>query len=190
MPDGRPLPDTPPVPDTRPVGQGAAGLEDARSGRPAPPDSDPIGTLHGGPRASARSAQTVRARHGVHGEALAAAYVERLGWRVLARRVRVARDEIDLVAIEPGSPPTLVIVEVRSRATSRFGTAEESVDRRKVARLYRAALGLRRSGVLPDGSPVPELHWRVDLIAIDDAPAIGPGAGGPAIRHVRALEPG
>lgn len=145
----------------------------------------------GGDRSVAASrVQALRERHGMRGEALAAAHLEHLGWRVLARRVRVGRDEIDLVAIEPGKPPTLVIVEVRNRATTRFGSAAESVDRRKVARLYRAALGLRHSGQLPDGSPVPPLHWRVDLIAIDDAPAIGPGAGGPAIRHIRALEPG
>ena len=63
------------------------------------------------------------------------------------------------------------------------------MDRRKVARLYRAAAGLRSIGVLPDGRALPAHPWRVDLVAVDDAPAIGPGAGGPAIRHLRALEP-
>jgi Holliday junction resolvase-like predicted endonuclease len=81
------------------------------------------------------------------------------------------------------------MVEVRSRSTSRFGTPEESVDRRKIARLYRAAASLRASGALPDGTPLPRLPWRVDLVALDDAPAIGPGAGGPSLRHIRAVEP-
>lgn len=130
-----------------------------------------------------------RRASGERGEALAARHLEALGWTVLARRVRVGRDEIDLVAVEPGPPSALVIVEVRTRAGGRFGSPEESVDRRKVARLYRAAAALRAIGTLPGGTPIPALPWRVDLVAVDDAPAIGPGAGGPAFRHVRALEP-
>lgn len=134
--------------------------------------------------------QAARARHGRRGEEVAAAYLERLGWRVLARRLRVGRDEIDLLALEPGSPPTLVVVEVRSRSTTRFGSPEESVDTPKVRRLYRAAAALRTAGRLPDGTALPRLPWRVDLVAVDDAPAIGPDAGGRQLRHLRALEPG
>jgi putative endonuclease len=143
-------------------------------------------TQRGGP---AGALARRRRSSGERGEALAARHLESLGWSVLARRVRVGRDEIDLVAVEPGPPSALVIVEVRTRVSGRFGTPEESVDRRKVARLYRAAAGLRAVGTLPDGTPIPALSWRVDLIAVDDAPAIGPGEGGPAFRHVRALEP-
>jgi putative endonuclease len=142
------------------------------------PVGGPAGTLARRRRAS-----------GERGEALAARHLEALGWTVLARRVRVGRDEIDLVAVDPGPPSALVIVEVRTRVSGRFGSPEESVDRRKVARLYRAAAALRAIGTLPAGTPIPALPWRVDLVAVDDAPAIGPGAGGPAFRHVRALEP-
>ena len=138
---------------------------------------------------SDRLARSRRAS-GERGERLAAGYLETLGWTVLASRVRVGRDEIDLLALEPGPPAWLVVVEVRMRSSSRYGSPEESVDRRKVARLYRAAAGLRAMGTLPDGRPLPARPWRVDLVAVDDAPAIGPGAGGPAIRHLRALEPG
>ena len=130
-----------------------------------------------------------RRASGERGERLAAAYLESLGWTVLATRVRVARDEIDLLALEPGPPARVVVVEVRTRSSGRYGSPEESVDRQKVARLYRAAAGLRAIGVLPDGRALPAHPWRVDLVAVDDAPAIGPGAGGPAIRHLRALEP-
>jgi Holliday junction resolvase-like predicted endonuclease len=142
----------------------------------------------GGPTGGSRAA-TLRQRSGMRGEALAASHLRARGWTILGSRVRVGRDEIDLVAIEPGAPSTLVVVEVRTRASGRFGSAEESLDRRKVARLYRAAAGLRAAGVLPDGTDLPRLPWRVDLLAVDDAPAIGPGAGGPAITHHRALEP-
>ncbi len=130
-----------------------------------------------------------RRLRGERGEALAAAHLVERGWRIVGRRVRVGRDEIDLLAVEPGTPGTLVVVEVRTRATGRFGTPEESVDGRKVGRLYRAAAALRAARALPDGTPLPALPWRVDLLAVDDAPAIGPGAGGPSIRHLRALEP-
>ena len=138
---------------------------------------------------SGRLARSRRAS-GERGERLAATYLGTLGWTILATRVRVHRDEIDLLAVEPGPPAWLVVVEVRTRSSNRYGSPEESVDRRKVARLYRAAAGLRAMGTLPDGRPLPVHPWRVDLVAVDDAPAIGPRAGGPAIRHLRALEPG
>ena len=130
-----------------------------------------------------------RRASGERGERLAARYLEAQGWTVLATRVRVGRDEIDVLAVEPGPPASLVVVEVRTRSSSRYGSPEESVDRRKIARLYRAAAGLRAIGSLPDGRPLPAHSWRVDLVAVDDAPHIGPGSGGPAIRHLRALEP-
>jgi putative endonuclease len=130
-----------------------------------------------------------RQASGARGERLAGEYLEALGWTILGRRVRIGRDEIDLLALEPGPPACLVVVEVRTRSSGRYGSPEESVDRRKIARLYRAAAGLRALGALPDGLPLPVHSWRVDLVAIDDGPVVGPGAGGPAIRHLRALEP-
>ncbi len=130
-----------------------------------------------------------RRRSGERGEALAARHLRSIGWEVLGSRVRVGRDEIDLLAVEPGPPRSIVVVEVRTRVTSRFGTPEESVDPRKVGRLYRAAAALRALGRLSDGTAIPPLTWRVDLIAVDDAPALGPAAGGVTFRHVRGLEP-
>ena len=115
---------------------------------------------------------------------------------MIARGVQVGRDEIDIVAVDRAGRAaagplggTLVFVEVRSHTTSRFGLPEESVDRRKVARLYRSAQALLRLGRLPDGSRLPRLRWRVDLIAVDVQPALGEGVGGAAMRHVRGLTP-
>ncbi|MGZ6270810.1 MAG: YraN family protein [Candidatus Limnocylindrales bacterium] len=135
------------------------------------------------------SSKTVRRRHGDRAEAIAGAYLERLGWHVLEHNVRVGRDEVDLLALDPGPPPNLVAVEVRGRAVGRFGLPEESVDRAKVRRCYRAAGALRRAGQLADGTHLPSLPWRVDLITVDLDPALGPGLGGPRLRHLRALEP-
>ena len=134
-------------------------------------------------------AAAARRHSGLRGESLAARHLEALGWEILAARVRVGRDEIDLLAVEPGPPRTLVVVEVRTRTTARCGTPEESVDRRKIRRLYRAWFALRALGRLPDGRALPVLPWRVDLLAIDDAPALDRGAGGVTFRHLRGLEP-
>jgi putative endonuclease len=132
---------------------------------------------------------TVRQVHGGQGEAVAAAHLERLGWRVLGHQLRIGRDEVDLLALDPGPPATLVVVEVRSRSTDRFGPPEASVDRDKILRCYRALAALRRTGTLPDGTPLPRRPWRVDLVAVDLDPTLGPGVGGPRVRHLRSVLP-
>jgi putative endonuclease len=104
---------------------------------------------------------------GAAAEDAAAAYLEAIGWTLLARNIRLGADEIDIVARDDGDPPALVVVEVRSRSGRRFGSAIESMDARKVARLYRAALALRRGG----HPAVATCHrlttaWRVDLVAM------------------------
>jgi len=100
-------------------------------------------------------------------EAFAAAQLRTLGWRVLARQVRVGRAELDLLAIDPGPPPALVVVEVRWRSRRDFGLAEETVDGRKRARLHRAAFTLRDIGQLPDGTRLPSLPLRFDLLVVE-----------------------
>ena len=81
---------------------------------------------------------------GAAAEAAAAAHLRRRGWVVLGRNLRVGRDEIDILAREPGDPPVLVVLEVRARSRPGFGSPLESVDDGKVARLYRATWALRR----------------------------------------------
>ena len=100
-------------------------------------------------------------------EAMVAVRLEARGWRVLGRQVHVGRAEIDLLAIDPGPPPALVVVEVRWRARRDFGLAEETVDSRKRARLRRAAFALRDLGALPDGTPLPALPIRFDLVVAE-----------------------
>ena len=87
-----------------------------------------------------------------------------------------------LIAVDPGPPATLVIVEVRWRASRGFGLPEETVDHRKRRHVRMATYGLRDRGVLPDGSPVPRLPVRFDLIVVE--PEMG--GGEPTIRHHRA----
>jgi putative endonuclease len=104
------------------------------------------------------------------------------GWTVLARNVHVGRHELDLVAIDPGPPRALVIVEVRWRASRGFGLGEETVDHRKRSRVRLAAYGLLDRGVLPGGAVVPRLPIRFDLIVVEP----GEGEGEPRVRHHHA----
>jgi putative endonuclease len=99
-------------------------------------------------------------------DAVAARLVAR-GWVVLGRRVRAGRSELDLVAVDPGPPPALVVVEVRWRRSRAFGLPEETVDRRKLGHL-RAGVGrLVEAGRLPDGRRLPDLPVRLDLVVVE-----------------------
>ncbi len=68
--------------------------------------------------------------------------LEGLGYRLLARNWRGRRGELDVVALDG---ETLALVEVRYRASADYGSAAESVTRRKRARWVRAARELLAS---------------------------------------------
>ncbi len=108
-------------------------------------------------------------RSGDDAEALVADRLGSAGWTILARNVHVGRYELDLVAVDPGPPRTLVAVEVRWRAGRDFGLPEETVDHRKRSRIRAAAYGLLERGAIPDGSPLPHLPLRFDLIVVEPA---------------------
>jgi putative endonuclease len=127
--------------------------------------------------------RTAAQQAGDAAETLVASRLLAAGWSILARNVHVGRHELDLVAIDPGPPRALVVVEVRWRAGRDFGLPEETVDHRKRTRVRAAAHGLLDLGTLPDGRPVPRLPLRFDLVVVE--PASG-GAGEPRVRHHRA----
>lgn len=114
--------------------------------------------------------RTERQLRGAFAEDVAVAWLVRRGWQIVGRNVKVGRrDEIDIVALDPGPPQELVCVEVRSARSGAYGAPEERVDARKVSHLYRAAREF--SGSVK----------RVDLIVVDLR------TGEPQIRHLRAL---
>ncbi len=76
---------------------------------------------------------------GLRGERRAAAWLSARGWTVLERRWRGEGGELDLVCLDPGG--VLVAVEVKVRSTGRSGSAEESLDARRVGRLRRTLAG-------------------------------------------------
>jgi putative endonuclease len=116
-------------------------------------------------------------------ESAVAAVLAALGWTILARNVRVGRGELDLVAVDPGPPPVLAIVEVRWRRSRAFGLVEETIDHRKRAHL-RAAVGRLLEDGLPGGRPLPNLPLRVDLVVVEPPTRTGER---PRIRHHRAI---
>jgi Holliday junction resolvase-like predicted endonuclease len=129
------------------------------------------------------SARTSQQQAGDDAEAAVADALVADGWAILGRHVHVGRGELDLVAVDPGPPPMLVVVEVRWRRDRGFGLPEETFDHRKRAHLRRAVARLLAVGTLADGSPLPALPVRVDLVAVE--PAVGPG-GARRLRHHRA----
>ena len=88
---------------------------------------------------------------GRRGEELAAAYLVKAGYRLVAANfsVPVGRNragalinvEVDLIAYEA---ETLCFVEVKSRASDWFAPPEANVDRRKQRQIARAARAYRR----------------------------------------------
>jgi len=95
-------------------------------------------------------------RWGLSAEFRAAWFLRLKGYRILARRFKVARGEIDLIALKRG---TLVFVEVKARTLER--DALEAVGPRTRSRLQAAADGWGQKYVYYQSFP-----WRYDIIAI------------------------
>lgn len=128
--------------------------------------------------------RTTQQQTGDGAEALVAEHLAAMGWRILGRQLRLGRVEVDLLAVDPAPPAELVVVEVRMRGRRDFGLPEETLDHAKRLALRRAVGALRVVDALPDGTPLPPLMLRVDLVAVE--PRVGSGAP-PAIRHHRAI---
>lgn len=74
---------------------------------------------------------------GRRGEAIAEAYLTSQGMKLVGRRVKVGRGDIDLIMLDG---QTLVFVEVKTRATDQLGSPFEAVDAVKQRKLTHWAL--------------------------------------------------
>ncbi|GBD12719.1 hypothetical protein HRbin24_00732 [bacterium HR24] len=101
-----------------------------------------------------------RGRFGRWAEDLAASYLRAHGYRVLARNLRTAEGELDIVACKG---EVLAFVEVRARRGRAGGSAAESIGPRKRARLLRAAAAYLQEA----GS---SLQPRIDVLLIELSP--------------------
>ena len=109
---------------------------------------------------------------GQQGEAAAARYLRRLGYKILVRGDRVQLGELDLVVVDGR---TLVFVEVKTRRSNDLGEPSEAVDQNKQRRITRLALGyMKRHGLL-------SYPARFDIISV-----VWPaGQRRPQIEHIK-----
>jgi putative endonuclease len=124
----------------------------------------------------ASGGRTARQQSGDAAESLVASLLESRGWRILGRNLHLGRSELDIVAVDPGPPARLVVVEVRWRRSRAFGGAEESFGHRKRALMRIGVARLLESGRAPDGSPLPRLPVAVDLAVVEPGPGGRPTA--------------
>ena len=73
---------------------------------------------------------------GRYGEDVAVRHLREAGLEIVQRNWRCAEGEIDIVARERGA---IVICEVKTRSSVRFGLPAEAISRRKADRLRRLA---------------------------------------------------
>lgn len=107
----------------------------------------------------------MKPHRGAEAEAMAAAFLESRGLRVLERNYRCRLGEIDLIARDGDAT---VFVEVRQRASNAFGGAAASITAKKRMRLLRAARfylsslrttpACRFDALLIEGDP-PRIDW-------------------------------
>ncbi|CAN5237984.1 MAG: YraN family protein [Nocardioidaceae bacterium] len=110
---------------------------------------------------------------GNFGEDIAAAYLCNLGMVVLDRNYRCELGEIDIV-VRDG--PALVICEVKTRRSNRYGSPAEAVTPRKAARLRRlAGYWLEQHDVSP-----PSL--RIDVVSV-----LVPYRGTPTVERIEGV---
>ena len=102
---------------------------------------------------------------GLAAENIAADFLRAQGLEILERNYLRRLGELDIVARDRA---VLVIAEVRTRTTARYGGAAASVDPRKQQRLIRAA-----SQLLQQRRDLSRLRVRFDVIAVSEIDAEG-----------------
>lgn len=95
---------------------------------------------------------------GNKGEHLAAEFMTRGGYEVIAKNFRFNRAEIDLVARKEN---LVVFCEVKTRKSNTFGTGEEAVDTRKQDQIRKAAEGFVSERKMDN------CEFRFDIIVVD-----------------------
>jgi len=100
------------------------------------------------------------------GEDLAEKFLKNIGYRIIGRNLRTKIGEIDILAREGES---IVIVEVKTKTTDRFGEGFEMVDFFKKRKLLQLANQLRIK--------YPQNVIRIDIISVNSA--VNP----PEIKH-------
>jgi len=101
---------------------------------------------------------------GKWGERIAAEFLARIGYEILAINYRTPFGELDLITLQGGM---LVFIEVKTRTSTLLGYPEGSVTLAKQSHITNAALYFMAN------TERPETDWRVDVVAITGSPAKG-----------------
>jgi putative endonuclease len=110
---------------------------------------------------------------GTYGEQVAVTHLQERGYVVLDRNWRCELGEIDIVARDGDC---LVVVEVKTRRSERFGSPAEAVTAAKLARLRRlTARWIADAGVHPP-------RVRIDVLAVRPQ-----RSGAARVEHLRAV---
>ena len=124
-----------------------------------------------------RTRGTDRIKLGRRGEKLARKFLQKQGYRLLQSNYNTVGGEIDLVMRDDN---TIVFVEVKTRRSEKFATAESAVNYRKQKHLISAARKFIRVYRFNDHP------CRFDVVAI-----VAPENGKPIISHYQnAFRPG
>ena len=94
---------------------------------------------------------------GLRGEHEAARYLRQRGYTIIARRERILRGDIDIVALDNR---TVVFVEVRSKTSTEHGHPAETIDIRKKQRICTLANAYIKQHRLEDYS------FRLDVVTV------------------------
>jgi putative endonuclease len=115
----------------------------------------------------------VKDRVGSYGEQVAVNHLQRNGFVILDRNWRCELGEIDIIAKDGDC---LVVVEVKTRRSERFGSPAEAVTVAKLARLRRlTGRWIAEAGVHPP-------RVRIDVLAVRPQPS-----GAARVDHLRAV---
>ena len=93
---------------------------------------------------------------GAAGERAAASYLERIGWRMIAKNVRIGHGELDIIAMDGDD---LVVAEVRTRNIGEMLPPEATVGPRKLNSLIKTARKYVERSYYGG-------NWRIDIVAV------------------------
>ncbi len=107
--------------------------------------------------------------YGKRGEIIAANYLKKKGYKILAQNYKNRIGEIDIIALDG---EYIVFVEVKTRMSRQFGDPLEAIDYRKQAKIRSVATCYLKANGLYDH------NCRFDAIAVL-------GEGDDDVRHIR-----
>jgi putative endonuclease len=100
---------------------------------------------------------------GQWGESIAADYLAKHGYEIIARNARTPFGEIDIVARQGDM---IIFVEVKARTSNKMGLPEEAITARKQEHMLTCAQHYASEHEID--------HWQIDVISVEGKPGNKP----------------